>query len=186
LQLNVVEGLSISFLGGLVSISSSPNSIMMTLVTAGNAGAVNGANQFDQFGNEAELSGVINIFDPFGLIGGSMNLDLSTIPPSPFDMLGVQLAESDNVLTVSASFDVEVPITDTITATVSGTVVLNGQLPKMVIGDVNCDGVVNLLDVGPFIDVLINGPYAFKADINMDGAVDLLDVQPFVVLLTGP
>ena len=53
------------------------------------------------------------------------------------------------------------------------------------LGDVNCDGFVDLLDVGPFIDLLIGGGFNSKADINQDGVVDLLDVGPFVDILTG-
>ena len=52
-------------------------------------------------------------------------------------------------------------------------------------GDVNCDGEVNLLDVGPFVDVLTSGEFNAKADVNQDGVVDLLDVVPFVELLAG-
>ncbi len=56
--------------------------------------------------------------------------------------------------------------------------------PDEIKGDVNCDGVVNLLDVGPFVDVITGGgPYNVKADVNCDGVNDLLDVQPFVALL---
>ena len=51
--------------------------------------------------------------------------------------------------------------------------------------DVNNDGVVNLLDVDPFIELLSNGGFQTEADINQDGVVDLLDVAPFVELLTG-
>ena len=50
-------------------------------------------------------------------------------------------------------------------------------------GDVNLDGVVDMGDVSPFIQVIINGPYQIEADINEDGSVDLLDVRPFVDLL---
>ena len=53
------------------------------------------------------------------------------------------------------------------------------------IGDVNCDSDVNLLDIEPFVDILINGPYESKADVNRDGKVNLLDVAPFVDLLSG-
>lgn len=51
------------------------------------------------------------------------------------------------------------------------------------LGDVNCDGFVNLLDVNPFVDLLTNSGYSAKADINGDGAVNLLDVQLFVDLI---
>jgi hypothetical protein len=53
------------------------------------------------------------------------------------------------------------------------------------LGDVNADCVVDLLDVAPFVDLLVSGEYQLEADINQDGAVDLLDVTPFVDLLTG-
>ncbi len=53
------------------------------------------------------------------------------------------------------------------------------------LGDVNCDGFVNLLDVSPFVDLITSGGFSLKADINQDGAVNLLDVAPFVDLLTG-
>ena len=55
----------------------------------------------------------------------------------------------------------------------------------VLVGDVNCDGIVNLLDVGPFVEVLTNGKFNAKADINGDGQVNLLDVGPFVELLGG-
>ena len=50
-------------------------------------------------------------------------------------------------------------------------------------GDLNCDGIVNLLDVQPFVDAIIIGEFLAKADINGDGVVNLLDVAPFVDLL---
>ena len=53
------------------------------------------------------------------------------------------------------------------------------------VGDVNCDGSVNLLDVAPFVDLISSGGFDAKADINQDGSVDLLDVQPFVTILTN-
>ncbi len=56
---------------------------------------------------------------------------------------------------------------------------------ELLLGDVNGDGVVNLLDVSPFVDLIINGDFLPAADINGDGVVDLLDVGPFVQILTG-
>ena len=52
-------------------------------------------------------------------------------------------------------------------------------------GDVNLDGVIDLLDVTPFVAVLTGGSFQIEADINKDGLTDLLDVTPFVELLTG-
>ena len=53
-----------------------------------------------------------------------------------------------------------------------------------VLGDVNRDGVADILDVAPFTDILSNGEYQFEADINGDCVVDPLDVAPFVDLIT--
>ena len=55
----------------------------------------------------------------------------------------------------------------------------------VLIGDVNLDGVVNLLDVGPFVALLTSGTFQAEADINEDGEVNLLDVGPFVQLLSN-
>ena len=69
------------------------------------------------------------------------------------------------------------------------------SLLPFVVGDVNGDGVVNNLDIAPFVLGLTN-PSAFQAqfpyvtlniagDVNNDGAVNNLDIAPFVALLTG-
>ena len=60
------------------------------------------------------------------------------------------------------------------------------EIGDILLGDVNQDGVVNLLDVGPFIELLSTGEYLAEADINGDGVVNLLDVDPFIEILGGP
>ena len=59
------------------------------------------------------------------------------------------------------------------------------HVENVLIGDVNLDGVVNLLDVEPFIDAISTGQYQFEADINADDEVNLLDVNPFIAILSG-
>ena len=69
------------------------------------------------------------------------------------------------------------------------------RLPReLAVGDVNCDGAVNPLDIDPFILALTDAggyaaafPCCFRglADINQDGAVNPLDIDPFIALLTG-
>lgn len=59
------------------------------------------------------------------------------------------------------------------------------RVQSFLLGDVNMDGSVDLLDVGPFVDQIASGEFLAEADINGDGAVDLLDVQGFVDLLSG-
>lgn len=63
------------------------------------------------------------------------------------------------------------------------------------VGDLNCDGLVNFLDINPFVLALTN-PAAYEnaypacslcnADIDLDGFVDFRDINPFVRLLTQP
>ena len=57
--------------------------------------------------------------------------------------------------------------------------------PPPLLGDVNGDDLVNGLDVDPFVDVLLNGPYQAEADMNVDGEVNGLDVDPFVAEVVG-
>lgn len=52
-------------------------------------------------------------------------------------------------------------------------------------GDANCDGVVNLLDIEPFVNLISSGEFSSKADLTGDGAVNLLDVVPFIDLLSA-
>ena len=56
---------------------------------------------------------------------------------------------------------------------------------SQLLGDVNGDGEVNLLDVSPFVELISSGGFSDNADVNFDGVVDLLDIGPFIDLLTG-
>ena len=62
------------------------------------------------------------------------------------------------------------------------------------IGDLDCDGVVDIHDINPFVLALSNPEgYAtmysscdiLNADINLDGSVDIYDINPFVALLAS-
>jgi hypothetical protein len=56
---------------------------------------------------------------------------------------------------------------------------------ELLLGDVNLDGEVNGLDVDPFVEVLLSGPYQAEADMNGDQVVNGLDVDPFVAAVVG-
>ena len=55
----------------------------------------------------------------------------------------------------------------------------------ILLGDVNQDGSVNLLDVDPFVTAVGNGTFIDEADMNRDGSVNLLDVALFIQALTN-
>ena len=61
------------------------------------------------------------------------------------------------------------------------TVTLSGGL----LGDVNKDGVVDFLDISPFISLLATGEFQDEADIDSSGTVDFLDISPFILLLSN-
>ena len=61
----------------------------------------------------------------------------------------------------------------------------NVGISNVILGDVNLDGVVNLLDVDFFIDRLATGTFQAEADCNQDGEVNLLDIDPFIAILAG-
>ncbi|TWT45564.1 hypothetical protein RAS1_19920 [Phycisphaerae bacterium RAS1] len=64
--------------------------------------------------------------------------------------------------------------------------------PCAVVGDTNCDGAVNVLDINAFV-MALSDPSAYAAqfptcpistaDANGDGAIDILDINAFVTLL---
>lgn len=57
--------------------------------------------------------------------------------------------------------------------------------PAVLLGDINGDGNIDLLDVAGFVNLLSSGEFQLEADINQDGLVNLLDVAMFVELLAG-
>lgn len=56
---------------------------------------------------------------------------------------------------------------------------------SVVLGDANCDGIVNFLDIAPFIGFLSSGEFKAQADVNGSGTVDFLDIAPFIAILSG-
>ena len=183
LDLTLADGIDISFIGGLVSIEAAPGSVMISLTIPGPAGAVT-AGQFDQLGNLVEMEGIVEIFDPFNLAGGSATFNLADFGPINVDFTGVQLNVSGQDLTVSADLNLALDANGN-AVSVNASILTNGVLPTVLLGDVNLDGTVNLLDVQPFIDLLASGGFQLEADMNQDGSFDLLDVQLFVDALAG-
>ena len=104
LDLTLADGIDISFVGGLVSIEAAPGSVMISLIVPGPAGVVT-AGQFDQLGNFVEMQGIVEIFDPFGLAGGSATFDLADFDPVSVDFSQIQLTVDGQDLTVSANLN---------------------------------------------------------------------------------
>lgn len=56
----------------------------------------------------------------------------------------------------------------------------------VLVGDVDCNGAIEFLDIAPFITALSSGVFNDKADIDRNGTVEFLDIAPFIALLSGP
>lgn len=72
---------------------------------------------------------------------------------------------------------------------------VRGCFPSFALGDLNCDGNVNALDIEGFILALFDPaqyPVQYPncdinlADINGDGTIDALDIEGFINLIFGP
>ena len=52
------------------------------------------------------------------------------------------------------------------------------------LGDVNGDGVLNVLDVVTLVNIILNGDdYILAGDMNQDGALDVLDIVTLVNII---
>jgi hypothetical protein len=58
-------------------------------------------------------------------------------------------------------------------------------IPEVIVGDVNGDRRINLLDIGPFVDAITTGNFIDQADTNRDGVVNLLDVDLLITIVGG-
>ena len=55
----------------------------------------------------------------------------------------------------------------------------------VLLGDVNRNGVVDFLDIAPFITVLSNADFLAQADCDQNGVVDFSDIATFIAILSG-
>ena len=56
---------------------------------------------------------------------------------------------------------------------------------SFLLGDVNRDGVVDFLDISPFIVLLSTQEFQAEADIDGNGVVDFLDISPFIIIISS-
>lgn len=125
--------------------------------------------------------------------GNSINPNISVFDSSGafVDYFGSDAFNESELKTVDAiMFDLFIPVDGTYFVEVDSPNIDEAGAYELFVyrfngaqGDVNCDGTVNMLDVGPFVDAIQSEEPSPKADINNDGVVDLFDVQPFVDLL---
>ena len=52
-----------------------------------------------------------------------------------------------------------------------------------ILGDINLDGVVNIVDVVQLVNLVLNTEFNLLADINDDGIINILDIVQLVTLI---
>ncbi len=196
LDMTTADTLSLSFcvveifgcMAGL-DVSAGAGDITVFTVVPGPAVPVT-AGAFDQVDNIMQMSGIIDV-DATGLLDG-------VIPEGPTPFLSDETVASlagtvsrlDATITLNLPFEVQVSSEDPDTGVImefdiDALIVAHAEAPVDVIGDMNCDALVDFTDVADFVDALIF-PDDFDAcdldhgDMNQDGAVDGDDIAEFV------
>ena len=100
------------------------------------------------------------------------------------DFIHLDLNHGREMMNQLVRYTIGQPVTMTVTQGGNLNDYLTGVLQQMVFkGDLNFDSELDLRDVLPFVDTIIDGAQTPAADINRDGVVDLRDVDPFVTLI---
>ena len=150
--------------------------------------------------------------DGAGLLFGASSDGITNMTPAAGDLgLGqiqfvnasVPAGASENLLTVNLLIDTGTAVAGEYTISLStdgqssisstsnfdqtftstlGTLTL---ADPVLLGDVNLDGVVNFLDISPFISLLAVSGMQAEADTNQDGMVNFLDISPFITILSS-
>ena len=61
--------------------------------------------------------------------------------------------------------------------------VIISNYPNSMPGDINNDGIVNILDIVQLANMILSGEYTENADINSDGTVNVLDIIQLVNMI---
>ena len=111
-----------------------------------------------------------------GELSGSLAAGENTAIDMNADASG--LDEGDYIGNIFLASNAQSTVTISASLTVSG----DGEL----LGDLNGDGEINVLDVVSLVNVILDGgDYISAGDMNQDGALDILDVVTLVNLILG-
>jgi len=172
---------SVQLTGGTIHVTGSFESDNAGLLILGDWFGSNTRDNRVAIGGTGTLivDGPGNVHVPSGVIditgGGRLILNNDHLGDLGALTTDGKLVTSDPDASISWDFNVSTPGKTTVWAEHTGAL----------LGDVNGDGEVNGLDVDPFVDVLLNGPYQVEADMNQDTVVNGLDVDPFVAAVVG-
>ena len=149
------------------------------------------------FNAEADADGTITI-DTFG---SDFDTQLHVYEIVSGGFAGLQLIDTNNDSPGSSQSQVTIEVTegtryairvggfrssDSLGNGSEGNIVLNGEFtPAFLLGDVDLNGVVNFLDIPPFIVILNFTGFQDEADIDRNGVVNFLDIPPFIEIFNA-
>jgi hypothetical protein len=63
--------------------------------------------------------------------------------------------------------------------------ITDGSYSDFILGDINGDGVLDILDVVVLVNAVLSGGYTAPGDMNQDGVLDVLDIVTLVNAILG-
>lgn len=178
---DVRDGAVVNISGGAVGPIFSSFSDSLQIFEGGEvniSGGAVGSGFIAEDGSKVNLSGSIFFLDG-ELMDNLINGEPFTILDRNVRLLG--LLDDGSVINFDLNSTGGIAFDDRFHINATLTVTLNLDL---LLGDVNQDGVVNFLDISPFISILSTGDFLAEADINQDQEVNFLDISPFIARLS--
>ena len=144
------------------------------------SGGTFGAGQFASADLDVDSGGTVNfIGTAFAIDGAPINLVEGT--PTMITDRGMLTGTLADGQTIEINLNTAAPDSFAAGSTISVAL----PATTVLLGDVNLDGMVNFLDISPFIQRLSNQEPQAEADVNQDGVVSFLDISPFIMILTA-
>ena len=105
----------------------------------------------------------------------------TSIVQLPIDNIHVDILKSDNPVLELKDYSSTTLIINSNSAESTTIIPVNVELTINIIGDVNGDEIVNVLDIVLLVNLVLTGAeYNEQSDINNDGIINILDVVQLV------
>ena len=110
-------------------------------------------------------------------ISGDLSGDLVYGESTDIDII----AEASDLITGEYSGEIIISSNSQSAVTIPVTLLVNDDI---LLGDVNGDQILNVLDVVSLVNIILNGDdYISAGDMNQDGALDVLDIVTLVNII---
>lgn len=130
---------------------------------------------------ETEVTGVLFTFD-ISFADDFDGVASYTIGESGFSGMFDVMCTDENGVPVGGDGDLAGVTNSTLNDNLGGVTFDSegGVTPPFILGDINGDGLVNFLDINPFLSLLSNGEFSPAADFDMNGSVGFTDIAGFI------